>query len=484
MVMEYKMDGVKMREKVLGNEKPHKVMIAGPLVWKEKQESQEDEVFFVEDNPSTHTVDLIIVSFLHYPLMEMPGHVLLSHIFQESDERPASKGSPQKAAASSKTDIANCTADVVVAGVNATLASQTSILKATTQSPCHEKEGEGDPSGREGSWTKGATCRYFMNGFCREEDSCQYSHGLSKDPGSMVCSNHQGTHEDCGRNENQEPQVNPKLPPPPSQSFPPLTDPLVDSNIGAVKPLNDKFEAIGASTDDWVYAIEFVPGQPYYGRFAHPCSEGSQKDHIIEEDFRGSVMAKEPEKSKVEECPYEESPSMFLDEDSCDLCGLQVSNTEDATQRLRHIRTCIEAHENDVELAFAVQRSQHLVCGICREVIYKKANPSEGRFGILSNCSHTFCLKCIRQWRGTEQFESKIKSCPECQVTSNFVIPSEFWVEEQEEKQKLIEKYKEAMSNEPCRYFDGGRGNCPFGSNCFYKHDYLEEEPHHFAKEI
>lgn len=24
--------------------------------------------------------------------------------------------------------------------------------------------------------------------------------------------------------------------------------------------------------------------------------------------------------------------------------------------------------------------------------------------------------------------------------------------------------------NKPCRYFDEGRGSCPFGSNCFYKH--------------
>jgi E3 ubiquitin-protein ligase makorin len=37
---------------------------------------------------------------------------------------------------------------------------------------------------------------------------------------------------------------------------------------------------------------------------------------------------------------------------------------------------------------------------------------------------------------------------------SNFVILSEYWVEEKEEKQKLIQKYKEAMSNKACRYFD------------------------------
>ncbi|KAG3262635.1 E3 ubiquitin-protein ligase makorin-1-like [Ictidomys tridecemlineatus] len=142
---------------------------------------------------------------------------------------------------------------------------------------------------------------------------------------------------------------------------------------------------------------------------------------------------------------------------------------------------CIEAHEKDMELSFAVQRSKDMVCGICMEVVYEKANPSERRFGILSNCNHTYCLKCIRKWRSAKQFESKIiKSCPECRITSNFVIPSEYWVEEKEEKQKLIQKYKEAMSNKACRYFDEGRGSCPFGGNCFYKHAYPDgrrEEP-------
>lgn len=42
------------------------------------------------------------------------------------------------------------------------------------------------------------------------------------------------------------------------------------------------------------------------------------------------------------------------------------------------------------------------------------------------------------------------RSCPECRITSNFVIPSEYWVEEKEEKQKLIQKYKEAMRYEQC----------------------------------
>uniref|UniRef100_A0A1D5Q5U9 Uncharacterized protein n=1 Tax=Macaca mulatta TaxID=9544 RepID=A0A1D5Q5U9_MACMU len=59
--------------------------------------------------------------------------------------------------------------------------------------------------------------------------------------------------------------------------------------------------------------------------------------------------------------------------------------------------------------------------------------------------------RCIRRWRSARQFDNRIiKSCPQCRVTSDLVVPSEFWVEEEEEKQKLIQQYKEAMSNKAC----------------------------------
>lgn len=71
-------------------------------------------------------------------------------------------------------------------------------------------------------------------------------------------------------------------------------------------------------------------------------------------------------------------------------------------------QACIEAHEKDMEISFAVQRSKDMMCGVCMEVVFEKANPSERRFGILSNCAHCYCLKCIRKWRSAKQFESKI----------------------------------------------------------------------------
>ncbi|KFU98515.1 E3 ubiquitin-protein ligase makorin-1, partial [Tauraco erythrolophus] len=342
--------------------------------------------------------------------------------------------------------------------------------------------------------------RYFMHGVCKEGDNCRYSHDLSTSQSAMVCRYYQRgccAYGDRCRYEHTKPlkeeeltdvltDMNPdeKIYPSVSSDFASLPE-TVEEIIAEIEDENLDLAAAGVGAEDWANAVEFVPGQPYCGRAAPSCAEAPLQEMVIEEEYEKQQADVEIKKelcpyAAVGECRYGEN-CVYIHGDVCDMCGLQVLHPIDAAQRSQHIKSCIEAHEKDMELSFAVQRSKDMVCGICMEVVYEKANPSERRFGILSNCSHTYCLKCIRKWRSAKQFESKIiKSCPECRITSNFVIPSEYWVEEKEEKQKLIQKYKEAMSNKPCRYFDEGRGSCPFGGNCFYKHAYPDgrrEEP-------
>ncbi|NXQ80291.1 MKRN1 ligase, partial [Nyctibius grandis] len=338
--------------------------------------------------------------------------------------------------------------------------------------------------------------RYFMHGVCKEGDNCRYSHDLSTSQSAMVCRYYQRgccAYGDHCRYEHTKPlkqeeltDMNPDetIYPSVSSDFMSLPE-TVEEIIAEIEDENTDLAAAGVGAEDWVNAVEFVPGQPYCGRAAPSCAEAPLEEMVIEEEYEKQQADVEIKKelcpyAAVGECRYGEN-CVYIHGDVCDMCGLQVLHPIDAAQRSQHIKSCIEAHEKDMELSFAVQRSKDMVCGICMEVVYEKANPSERRFGILSNCSHTYCLKCIRKWRSAKQFESKIiKSCPECRITSNFVIPSEYWVEEKEEKQKLIQKYKEAMSNKPCRYFDEGRGSCPFGGNCFYKHAYPDgrrEEP-------
>ncbi|NXR28765.1 MKRN2 ligase, partial [Cinclus mexicanus] len=179
-------------------------------------------------------------------------------------------------------------------------------------------------------------------------------------------------------------------------------------------------------------------------------------------------------------CPYAAAGTchfgercLYLHGQLCEICGLQVLHPFDQEQRKAHEMMCMAAFEHDMERAFAIQASQDKVCSICMEVVYEKPSASERRFGILSNCTHTYCLSCIRQWRCAKQFENPIiKSCPECRVISEFVIPSVYWVEEQEKKNELIEAFKQGVGKKPCKYFEQGKGTCPFGGKCLYLHAY------------
>ncbi|TRY97789.1 hypothetical protein DNTS_008284 [Danionella cerebrum] len=170
------------------------------------------------------------------------------------------------------------------------------------------------------------------------------------------------------------------------------------------------------------------------------------------------------------QCHYGQS-CPYVHGEVCEVCDRRVLHPHDPEQRAEHHKMCMAAFERDMERAFAAQQSQDKQCKICLDVVYEKPSVSERRFGILSNCCHTYCLNCIRQWR-CQHFHNQIrKSCPECRVVSEFVIPSMYWVEDQEEKDRLIEQFKSAVSKKPCKYFDQGRGTCPFGANCFYKHE-------------
>uniref|UniRef100_A0A8D0E287 E3 ubiquitin-protein ligase makorin-2 n=1 Tax=Salvator merianae TaxID=96440 RepID=A0A8D0E287_SALMN len=179
-------------------------------------------------------------------------------------------------------------------------------------------------------------------------------------------------------------------------------------------------------------------------------------------------------------CPYAAAGTcqfgdrcLYLHGQVCEICGLQVLHPFDPEQRKSHEKMCMATFELEMEKAFAFQASQDKVCSICMEVVYDKPSASERRFGILSNCNHTYCLSCIRQWRGVKQFENPIiKSCPECRVISEFVIPSVYWVEDQTKKNELIEAFKQGVGRKPCKYFEQGKGTCPFGGKCLYLHAY------------
>ncbi|NXO75023.1 MKRN2 ligase, partial [Sitta europaea] len=102
--------------------------------------------------------------------------------------------------------------------------------------------------------------------------------------------------------------------------------------------------------------------------------------------------------------------------------------------------------------------------------VYEKALPEERLFGILPNCSHAYCLGCIRKWRRSRDFQSSvIKACPECRITSSYYIPHKYWISDAAEKEKLIRAFKAQAGKTMCKFFL--RGYCPFRSECIYLHE-------------
>jgi E3 ubiquitin-protein ligase makorin len=171
-------------------------------------------------------------------------------------------------------------------------------------------------------------------------------------------------------------------------------------------------------------------------------------------------------------CPFGESCE-YTHGDLCEMCSKECLSPFDPEQRKVHHRECVKLHEQEMERAFAIQKSEGKTCGICMEVVLCKISLSDRRFGILSHCDHCFCLGCIRKWRGsTHARKITIRACPLCRTVSHFVIPSQVWVDEEEEKKKLIDEYKSNLSKQHCKHFNRGKGTCPFGNSCFYKHVY------------
>ncbi|XP_025108196.1 probable E3 ubiquitin-protein ligase makorin-1 [Pomacea canaliculata] len=372
----------------------------------------------------------------------------------------------------------------------------------------------------------GVLCRFYVNGVCRQGSSCQFSHDRSAVSDNVCRYYLQGScsygdrcrYDHVRRNSSKKvlskqdqvqsgrsawgadtKKTSPaKLCSKEKRSGigPLVAAPMQSRMVSLGKDRELKQDAVklptGKSPEDWVKAKEFVPGQVYggtgpvsYAMAAKPQSSNAE-EFCLDAEVMGAcaelpydaVSASEANETSKLLCPFfANGMCRFGDQcdyvhgEICDMCGMAVLHPTDSAQRDLHQKECVQEHERDMELSFAIARSQDKSCGICMETVMEKNPAAERRFGILENCNHCFCLSCIRTWRCAKQFEKVIvRACPECRVKSNFVIPSQFWVDTKEEKTQLIESYKKALEGKPCRYFDQGKGECPFNDKCFYRH--------------
>ncbi|KAJ7077885.1 hypothetical protein B0H15DRAFT_861314 [Mycena belliarum] len=108
-------------------------------------------------------------------------------------------------------------------------------------------------------------------------------------------------------------------------------------------------------------------------------------------------------------------------------------------------------------------------------------------YGLLTGCSHIFCITCIKQWRDPVDKSADVvesgntKRCPMCRQPARFIIPSsKFYAQGQAAKDAAMTRYMDSMKRVPCRYFQKSilavppAPFCPFGKDCFYQHRNLD----------
>jgi len=262
------------------------------------------------------------------------------------------------------------------------------------------------------------------------------------------------------------PRVVSKCAPSPHPTPTGLSSPnLCDNNSVCLVPLPGS--APWRAPTNWAEAAEFVPKVEKPRSWAQVVNTGVT--------YPGCELTTAEAESalcpfyRVGECRYGECCA-YIHGETCDYCGQACLHPTHLDQRRAHLAECLQEHERNMELSFAVARSKEKTCGICMETVLEKPK-GEARFGILPSCTHCFCLPCIRKWRQAKQFEHKIiRACPECRQTSDYICPSRFWVETPEEKERLLTDYKKNLGQKECKYFNQGTGECPFGNKCFYQH--------------
>lgn len=140
----------------------------------------------------------------------------------------------------------------------------------------------------------------------------------------------------------------------------------------------------------------------------------------------------------------------------CNRCGQNAVHPTDPVAAAAHETACARAAARKQSLI----TSKSAVCGICWD--------KPERFGLLENCTHSFCLSCIREWRTSECSSRRV--CPLCRTESYLVIPSDTLETDPAIKKDTIDGYKKNLASIPCKYFAYGHGTCPFQDACLYDH--------------
>jgi len=106
-------------------------------------------------------------------------------------------------------------------------------------------------------------------------------------------------------------------------------------------------------------------------------------------------------------------------------------------------------------------------CCVCFEDVIELKR----KFALLPNCEHTFCMDCMKGWRGAGTGLAGKMKCPACRSPVELIVPS--WEKlSGTMKEERFRLYKDVLSKRSCRFYDRSKkiSKCPFGPHCFYGH--------------
>ncbi|CAA6670858.1 unnamed protein product [Spirodela intermedia] len=295
-------------------------------------------------------------------------------------------------------------------------------------------------------------CKFFAHGACLKGDNCEFSHDW-KQPANNICTFYQKGACSYGSRCRYDHVKAPRQAPvslSPNSSF--RTGHPNGTPLGKEPAATQNHLSGSASSSRSLTSVK----KPVWALEAHTSSfsRNENRPHIVAVD------------------PTEKPICSFA---AAGYCPMNCLHPYRPDEREEHMRMC---QQNSKHLE-ALRHSQEIECSVCLERVLSKPAPSERKFGLLSECDHPFCVSCIRNWRSSSpssgmDVNSALRACPICRKLSYFVVPSVIWYSCKEEKQEIVDGYKDKLRSIDCKYFDFGNGSCPFGTSCFYKHAYRD----------
>mmetsp|Transcript_12944 Transcript_12944/g.39840 ORF Transcript_12944/g.39840 Transcript_12944/m.39840 type:complete len:521 (+) Transcript_12944:99-1661(+) len=263
-------------------------------------------------------------------------------------------------------------------------------------------------------------CKFFMDGYCANGDSCRFVHNLNDMPVA----------------------VSPAGPRPGPAPFSPPA----------------KYSSAAVQPDESAYV------SPEVGP-ALNASSPMFMSGLGNWDLSGELCSFHA----TNECRYG-TKCRYLHGNQCPTCLSNVLHPLNPELSAEHLRACSNLmNMSAVQNVGPPENQDEISCGLCMN----QTRTLGRKFGLLENCTHAFCLECLREYRGNDLNGRSVKECPICFVESELVVPSFTFVTDHARRKELFASHIERLASIPCKHYNYGNGTCPYSNGCYYAHEDL-----------